>query len=158
MLQLYNEDGHGHNAEQTLLEVCKSFWDNPGRHKDHEAYSAAAGSCKNCGVVHGTPPYPFVGSRKGLILFSNVDHREKLGKTYSNWCFDFAKLIKRLQLGEVLKGRTFKNPNTDNPIALWMWYVNNEALWDWYCKQNKNNLKGINKVQDNAFSEGTFAA
>lgn len=63
--------------------------------------------------------------RKGAVIFtSNTLER-------GNYASTFASNITRARLGTVQKFKPFTNPNTDNPITVYLWTINQEALIQW---------------------------
>lgn len=57
----------------------------------------------------------------GALIFTQAGKNQKYGT-------NFAKFIEKHGLGEVTQVPTFRNPNTGNPIATFVWKVNSKAV------------------------------
>jgi hypothetical protein len=69
-----------------------------------------------------------------FIIWSNVDDRRTNGHNLKT-------LIDELSVGAVYKTASAINPNTGNPICIWTWMVNHEALRKWYFERRLEKLK-----------------
>jgi hypothetical protein len=51
---------------------------------------------------------------------------------------ELAKLIKKLKLGRLTSSGWKINPNSGNPVKVWIWTPSYRRLREWYEKEHKN--------------------
>lgn len=145
MFEIMNEDSISMRPTPaaTLKAVCESMWPTAAltserikASQDVEAQRVKT-ACRHCGRMDGvayTNHDDVIGNNKGIAVFSHQDFRERLGPRAANWCFNLAEYIQDNKLGEVIRSKTIKNPNTSNPICSWIWFLDRVALNAWGVK------------------------
>lgn len=135
IIELTSQGGHEEGAQSTVQMLYDRMY-------GPQAVPAALNNtCPHCHQLRGDNP---IGGTRALCIFSHQDKRTILNN-YSNWCFDLAAYIKKQKLGEVVRTRTFLNPNSGNDICMWMWYLDKEAITRWATKRgmkSKANVQG----------------
>lgn len=115
---------------------------------------ACCGTCEINGIKDNTPQY-VIGAMHQYLFFTNgkeVSWRNRRVFAYFTDNRDkkfgnaLEKYIKKESLGAIIKTQTRINPNSKNPLKVWVWTLNHDNIKKWY-------LKNKGKYDDNAINE-----
>ena len=77
-----------------------------------------------------------------VVFTQNTKAKDAEDTSALNYGVRLATYITKHKLGSVVQSETAKNPNTSNPITVFVWTLNAKNLRTWWAAHNKSPKKG----------------